>query len=284
LLTYEEITRVVNIFTELGVSKVRLTGGEPLLRRDILSLTTGLGKLGLKDLPISTNGHLLPGLAKDLKESGVTRVNISLDTLKADRFKEITGVDGLSEVLAGINSALLEGLGPVKINMVVMKGVNDDEIEDMMRFCLVRGLHLRFIETMPIGSAGISAVDHHYSEEEILNRLSKYDLKRTKSEKTAGPAKNYKVGNTDITVGVISAVSNSFCGTCNRVRLTAKGELVLCLGQGRTFSLRDAIRSGKTDEEVKDLIKKAVLNKPKEHYFNIDVENIIDAQMVTIGG
>ena len=288
VLTFEEIARIVRLFAELGVTKVRLTGGEPLLRKDILDLTRMLGEIpGLSDIPLSTNAHLLPATALKLKNHGINRANISIDSLIPERFKEITRDGDLETVINGIDAAISVGMKPIKLNMVVMKGTNDDEIESMIEFAINRGLDLRFIETMPIGLAGIEAVDRHLSEKDILERVySAYGdrLISQDSKQTDGPAKTLKIEGTNTSIGTISAVSNNFCSSCNRVRLTAKGELILCLGQKDSVSLRDAIRSGMEDQEVKQLILNAITKKPEKHFFDSVVDNISNRQMVEMGG
>jgi|TARA_Y100000389_G_C17408712_1_gene489602 cyclic pyranopterin phosphate synthase len=288
VLTFEEIAKIVRLFAELGVTKVRLTGGEPLLRKDILDLTKMLGEIpGLNDIPLSTNAHLLPGLASKLKNNGINRANISIDSLDPVRFKEITRDGDLERVIKGIDAAIAVGISPIKLNMVVMKGINDDEIESMTEFAIDRGLDLRFIETMPIGLAGIEAVDRHYSERDILCRIrASYgdQLLPIKSNQTDGPAKVFKIQGTDTSIGTISAVSNSFCSSCNRVRLTAQGELILCLGQKDSVSLRDALRSGMSDSKMKQLILDAITKKPEKHFFDSVIDNISTSQMVEMGG
>ena len=288
VLTFEEIARIVRLFAELGVTKVRLTGGEPLLRKDILDLTRMLGEIpGLSDIPLSTNAHLLPAMALKLKNHGINRANISIDSLIPERFKEITRDGDLETVINGIDAAISVGMKPIKLNMVVMKGTNDDEIESMIEFAINRGLDLRFIETMPIGLAGIEAADRHLSEKDILDRVySAYGdrLISQDSKQTDGPAKTLKIEGTNTSIGTISAVSNNFCSSCNRVRLTAKGELILCLGQKDSVSLRDAIRSGMEDQEVKQLILNAITKKPEKHFFDSVVDNISNRQMVEMGG
>ena len=288
VLTFEEIAKIVRLFAELGVTKVRLTGGEPLLRKDILDLTKMLGEIpGLTDIPLSTNAHLLPGLASKLKNNGINRANISIDSLDPVRFKEITRDGDLDRVIKGIDAAISVGIKPIKLNMVVMKGINDDEIESMTEFAINRGLDLRFIETMPIGLAGIEAVDRHYSERDILSRVrASYGdkLLPIQSKQTDGPAKAFKIQGTDTRIGTISAVSNNFCSSCNRVRLTAKGELILCLGQKDSVSLRDALRSGMSDSKMKQLILDAITKKPEKHFFDSVIDNISSRQMVEMGG
>jgi cyclic pyranopterin phosphate synthase len=288
ILSYEEIARIVRLFAELGITKVRLTGGEPLLRNDILKLATMLGEIpGIDDIPLSTNAHLLSPIANQLQKVGINRVNISIDSLNQDRFEQITRGGDLDKVIQGIDSAIESGMNPIKLNMVVMRGVNDDEIEAMIDFAIERKIDIRFIETMPIGTAGIDAVDHHYSEAEIVKRIRAHlpdRLITVKSKQTAGPAKSYLINNTETSVGTISAVSNNFCSSCNRVRLTAKGQLILCLGQENSISLRDAIRSNMNDNDIKAMIINAITHKPEKHEFDTDIDNIDSAQMVEIGG
>ena len=288
ILSFEEIAKIVSLFTQMGVTKVRLTGGEPLLRKDILDLTKMLGQIpNLTDIPLSTNAHLLKAKAKELKEHGINRLNISLDTLNPQRHKEITRGGDLQTVISGIDKAIEVGMKPIKLNMVVMKGINEIEIEDMVEFAIDRALDIRFIETMPIGIAGINAVDRHYPELAIIERLQKRYSNRLISQKakqTDGPAKSQLIEGTNTHVATISAVSNNFCGTCNRVRLTAKGDLILCLGQEDSVSMRDAIRSNMKDEEIKALIVNAITKKPEKHVFNSVIDNISNRQMVEIGG
>jgi len=288
ILSYEDIERIVRIFAQLGVSKIRLTGGEPLLRRGIVKIAQLISNIdGIKDVPLSTNGHLLEKFAGKLFGNGVNRVNLSIDSLIPERFDEITRGGDVNEVIKGIDAAIASGMHPIKMNMVVMRGVNDDEIESMIDFAIEKGVDIRFIETMPIGSAGIEATSQHYSEKDILNRVNKHLKNRITpmtSSKTDGPAKNFKIDHSDSTVGVISAVSSHFCQTCNRVRITAKGDLILCLGQEDSISLKDAVRSDKSDDEIKKMIIEAINKKPEKHEFNSSIDNISNRQMAEIGG
>lgn len=288
VLSYEEIAKIVRLFSELGVTKVRLTGGEPLLRKDLLKLAIMLGKIpNITDIPLSTNAHLLAPIADKLKVAGISRMNISIDSLDNKRFAEITRGGDLDKVIQGIDSAIQAGVNPIKINMVVMRGVNDDEIESMIDFAIGRKIDVRFIETMPIGAAGIGVLDQHYSEADILKRIRAHlpsRLTAIKPQQTAGPSKDYSIKNTDSSVGVISAVSNNFCSSCNRVRLTVKGRLILCLGQKNSVSLRDVLRAGMSDEAIKSIIIDAVNYKPEKHEFDTNINNINSAQMVEIGG
>ncbi len=288
ILSYEEIVRVVNIFATLGVYKVRLTGGEPLLRKDIVKLV-GLinANPNIQDIPLSTNAHLLEKYAKPLYDAGVNRANISIDSLDETRFRTITRGGDLNKVLQGIDAAIAVGMSPIKLNMVVMRWVNDDEIEAMVDFAISKGIEVRFIETMPIGQSGIEALSQHYTQAQIETRLQAYlpnQLTATPSAPSDGPAQNLHIANTNSNIGVISAVSNHFCATCNRLRLTAKGLLILCLGQENSLSLRDLLRAGKTDEQIRQAIIKAVQLKPEKHDFVENLNNIELRNMVEMGG
>ena len=287
-LTFEEMTRLIRLFTELGVDKVRLTGGEPLVRRGLLDFVKQLHALpGLKDLSMSSNAHLLAAQAAELKAAGISRVNISLDSLKPEIFRQITVNGDLKPVLQGIDAALEAGMHPVKINMVVMRGLNDGEIESMLDYAVERGADLRYIETMPIGEAGIAGTDYYMPAVEILARLKEHlgeELIPAKGGKGAGPARYYQVSDGPVRVGVISALSRHFCDDCNRVRLTAKGDLVLCLGQEDRVSLRDGLRAGHTDEEIKQEILAAIAKKPRSHEFNDDNSKLSLRHMSSLGG
>ncbi|KAA0444709.1 MAG: GTP 3',8-cyclase MoaA [Candidatus Thioglobus sp.] len=288
VLTYEEIVKIMRIFAELGIIKVRLTGGEPLLRKGIVKIIRLISGIdGISDIPLSTNAHLLAKFAQKIQQNGVNRVNISIDSILPERFEKITRGGDLSKVIEGIDAAKQAGIKPIKLNVVVMREVNDDEIEALTDFAIGRKIDVRFIETMPIGTAGIDALDQHYSAAQIFKRLDAHLPNRliaSKSEQSAGPAKNYSIKNSGSSVGIISAVSNHFCSSCNRIRLTAKGRLILCLGQANSVSLRDAMRSGMSDDELKSTIIKAITNKPEKHEFSSNVDNIKAAQMVEIGG
>lgn len=286
-LSCKEIKKITQIFADLGITKIRLTGGEPLLRKDIMEIIRCINNIdGINDFPLSTNAHLLEKFADKIHKNGINRVNISLDSLIPQRFKTITRGGDLNKVIQGIEAAIITGMTPIKINMVVMRGVNDDEIETILDFAIARHIDIRFIETMPIGTAGINA-HQSYSESDILKRLNAHLPNRliaVKPKQTAGPAKTYLIENTRSSVGIISAVSNSFCGNCNRIRLNAKGRLILCLGQENSLSLREALRSNLSDNTIKTMIVDAISRKPKSHEFDSNTNNINAAQMVEIGG
>jgi cyclic pyranopterin phosphate synthase len=207
--------------------------------------------------------------------------------LKPDLFHQITRGGDLQKVLAGVDAGLEAGLNPIKFNMVVMKGTNDGEIESMVDYGIEKGVEVRFIETMPIGEAGISLMDQHYPMDKIMARIKAHvgtDLIPSTGKSHDGPSKNFWIKGTDTRVGVISAVSQHFCESCNRVRLTARGVLALCLGQEDSVDLRTPIRDGISDDELKQLIVKAMEKKPERHFFNENVHNIEFRQMVSLGG
>jgi cyclic pyranopterin phosphate synthase len=287
ILSYEEIHRIVQIFASLGVSKIRLTGGEPLLRRGIVKIASLINSVdGITDIPLSTNAHLLEKFAEKLYKNSVKRVNVSLDSLNAKNFLDITRDGDLIKVLKGIKKAQSVGMS-VKINVVIMQGRNTNEIENMLDFARDNNIEMRFIETMPIGISGVEALKSIYSKEQILIRAKKYlgALQEVKGQKTAGPAKIYEnISEKGITkFGIISAVSENFCENCNRLRITAKGDLILCLGQENKVELMKLMRDGKSDKEIKAIVINTLKLKPKRHNFE-DLTNIDNRQMVEIGG
>ena len=287
LLTLEEITRITRTFTELGVKKVRITGGEPLIRRNIIKLFEDIGQLpGLDELVTTTNGSQLVTLAQPLKDAGVKRINISLDSLDAEKFKRITRVGELDKVLAGINAALNAGFEKIKINAVILKNRNDDEITDLVRFASKRDMDISFIEEMPLGIIGDhDRAEAYYSSDQIRNDLEKtYELIPT-TESTGGPSKYYKIAETGTRVGFISPHSHNFCDQCNRVRLTCEGRLLLCLGQEHSVDLRKVVRAyPDNDEKLKQAIRDAMLIKPKGHEFDLTEKPIIFRHMNVTGG
>ncbi|GAB4354310.1 MAG: GTP 3',8-cyclase MoaA [Gammaproteobacteria bacterium] len=287
LLTHEEMARLIRLFAELGVENVRLTGGEPLVRRNLIALIRLIGEIpGIRDLSMSTNAHLLERFAEEMREAGVSRVNISLDSLKPEVFREITRGGDLATVIRGIDAALAVGMRPVKLNMVVMKGLNDGEIEAMVDFAVARGADLRFIETMPVGAAGSEGVDYYYPAEKILERIQTHyggELNPTGTTRGAGPARYYQVGDGPVRIGVITAMSRHFCETCNRVRLTAKGDLVFCLGKDDFVPLRDLVRGGHSDEALKAALLDAIARKPMKHDF-LEAGQAPRHDMTSLGG
>lgn len=283
-LTFDEIERVIAAFTRLGVHRVRLTGGEPLVRKNLPELISRLSSLeGLEDLSLSTNASLLDRYAHDIKQAGVGRINVSLDSLKPDRFKKITGNGNLEAVLAGLQAAKDAGLAPVKINTVAMKGVNDDEFIDLVNYCADMGFTLRFIETMPVGSTGRNASDNYQDLQEVIDSLSKeFDL-IPGIMTGGGPARYYKVRDNDLHIGFITPISQHFCETCNRVRLSVDGSLYLCLGDEHKLELRPLLRQGLTDEALEEVIEEAMALKPQKHVFKENPDQVIRFMSMTGG-
>ncbi len=271
LLSLEELARLLDIFVGLGVRRVRLTGGEPLLRRNLLHLIRSIRPLaGLEEISLSTNGYLLGAMAHDLAAAGVERVNSSLDSLNPATFADLTRGGDLDRVLAGIDGALAAGLHPVKVNMVVMGGINDHEIPAMVDFAWERGVRLRFIETMPVGEVGGRAVQRYVSAGEILERIRQHRgvaLIPEDHPSLTGPARLFRLEGSEARVGIISAMSRHFCSDCNRMRLTSRGDMVLCLGREDRVDLRCALRAGADDAQLADLIRRGVAAKPEGHGF-----------------
>ncbi|WP_375449497.1 GTP 3',8-cyclase MoaA [uncultured Devosia sp.] len=271
VLSFEEIETIATAFVARGVNKIRLTGGEPLVRKDILALVRSLGRhvgRGLDELTITTNGSQLSKHAQALAAAGVRRLNVSLDTLDADRFAAITRRGRLVDVMAGIDAAQAAGLA-VKINMVAMAGVNEDEIEPMMAWAHGRGMGLTLIEGMPLGEVGIDRVDSYLPLKQVHDRLAQHYTLEKLDQRTGGPARYVRVAETGGVLGFITPMSHNFCESCNRVRLTATGQLFMCLGQDDQVNLRDALR----DEGMAGLdaaLDRAMLLKPKGHDFVID--------------
>lgn len=275
-LDFDEIERVVAAFASLGVSRIRLTGGEPLARPDITSLIARIAAIpAIDDLSLSTNATLLAHTARPLKEAGISRINVSLDTLRADRFSTITGGGELQPVLDGLAAAREAGLAPVKINMVAMRGINDDEFADMVRYCGDNNFTLRLIETMPVGSGGQMASEHYLDLNTVRRQLSDTFNMVPGAMPGGGPARYMQVVDSNLKVGFITPISQHFCETCNRVRLSAEGVLYLCLGQEHSVDLRPLLRSGASDEVLQAAIIKALALKPAQHDFNEQPEKIV---------
>lgn len=287
LLTLEELALVGQAFVELGVTKIRLTGGEPLVRKNILQLIQTLGNLaGLKELVLTTNGSQLPKMAQSLQAAGIKRINISLDSLKPDRFQELSRMDKLEVVLRGIEAAIQAGFQRVKINTVILKNRNHDEVIDLTQFAIQHGIDISFIEAMPIGIIG----DHNRAETFYSNDQIRQDLKQAftlipTTETTGGPARYYQIIDTHTRVGFISPHSHNFCETCNRVRVTTEGRLLLCLGQENAVDLRRIIRAHPGEiEPLKQAIVRAIDMKPKGHDFNLERSTQILRHMNVTGG
>lgn len=282
-LGFDEIERLIAAFASLGVRRVRLTGGEPLVRRNLPELAARLSAIdGIEDLSLSTNAALLRQHAVALRDAGVSRINVSLDSLDPERFRQITRGD-LERVLAGLMEARRVGLSPVKINMVAMKGVNDGEFESMVDFCLENGFTLRLIETMPVGDTGRDAVDRYIDLQHVRARLAKrYELIPDVMP-GGGPARYVRVGGTELRIGFITPISQHFCETCNRVRLAVDGTLYLCLGQEDKVEFRPMLRDGASHEELRDAIVRALALKPERHEFGERPEQVIRIMSQTGG-
>lgn len=269
ILRYEEIQRIVRIAAGMGITKIRLTGGEPLLRPGVADLVALIAKIeGIDDISLTTNGILLSQYAADLKKAGLNRVNMSLDTLKADRFENITGGNKLQAVMDGIESAHRFGLEPVKINMVVMRGMNDDEVLDFARLTVSEGWHVRYIEYMPFGSPEAQALGTVTAREikdklDVLGKLEPYGAKMGN-----GPAKYYRLPGAEGTIGFINAITEHFCESCNRLRLTSDGHLRPCLLADDEVNLKTALRDSATDDDLKALIQQAVTIKREEYHLS----------------
>ncbi|WP_062201815.1 GTP 3',8-cyclase MoaA [Demequina salsinemoris] len=288
LLTTEEIVRVARVAVEAGVSTLRLTGGEPLLRPDVVDvvsrLSTLIGPDGPPEISLTTNALALPRLAQPLVEAGLTRVNISLDTLRQDRFVALTRRDRLDDTLAGIDAAVGARLAPVKINTVVMRGRNDDEIVDLAEFAAERGLHLRFIEQMPLDAGHTWDRGTMVEAEEILAALtSRWELTEMPG-RGADPAQTWLLDGGPTTIGVIASVTRPFCGACDRIRLTADGQLRACLFARTETDVLSVLRSGASDAEIDAAIRRCLLGKKAGH--DIDDPGFLQPSrpMSAIGG
>ncbi|MRW93527.1 GTP 3',8-cyclase MoaA [Duganella sp. FT80W] len=274
-LTFSEIERVVAAFARLGTARVRLTGGEPLTRRHIPQLASRLSSLpGIRDLSLSTNGTRLARYAEALKAAGVHRVNVSLDTLDRDCMASITGRDCLPLVLQGLQAAKAAGLAPIKINMVAMRGVNDADIDAMAAFCIEQRFMLRLIEVMPMGATGQNAA--YLNLAPVQARLAaKFGLKPQALELGGGPARYWATADGQASIGYITPLSQHFCASCNRVRLSVDGTLYLCLGQEQQYPLRPLLRGGASDAELEQAIRDAIELKPREHDFHRQPDKIV---------
>nr|VFK56400.1 MAG: cyclic pyranopterin monophosphate synthase subunit MoaA [Candidatus Kentron sp. TUN]VFK58869.1 MAG: cyclic pyranopterin monophosphate synthase subunit MoaA [Candidatus Kentron sp. TUN]VFK62709.1 MAG: cyclic pyranopterin monophosphate synthase subunit MoaA [Candidatus Kentron sp. TUN] len=286
-LRFDEIERIVRLFSELGVNRFRITGGEPLVRKGIVDLATRISALpGVHDLSLSTNASLLAKYATSLYQAGVGRINVSLDTLKPDRFRTVTGGSGhLKNVLAGLAAAKTAGFSPIKINMVALKGQNDDEFEDMVAFCLANHFMLRFIEAMPMGCSSSGTKDHYLDLSEVKKQLEKRFklIPDVTIGVGAGPARYFKIPGTKLRIGFITPLSQHFCETCNRVRLSANGILYLCLGQNRYYDLRPLLRGGTDDDGLRSAIIDALALKPERHEFMEKPEQVNRFMSITGG-
>lgn len=289
LLSLEEVAYLLRAFCELGVEKIRITGGEPLVRRNVDWLFKQVGALkqttALKELNITTNGSQLVKYAQALYDAGVDRINISVDSLKAERFKQLTRTGELAGVLDGIKAAQTAGFKKIKINSVIMQGRNDDEIVDLAQFALSEGLDISFIEEMPLGNVAHERKESFYSSDQVLEVLSEQFEVRPSITNTGGPSRYFHVKGYQNQIGFISPHSHNFCDSCNRVRVTTEGRLLLCLGQEHSMDLRQVIRQYPGDiERLKQAIIDSMAIKPKGHEFNIAEQPVIFRHMSVTGG
>ena len=270
ILTLEECARLVRVFVELGVVKVRITGGEPLVRKDAINLFEGIGALpGLRELTLTTNGSQLAHYAQPLKNAGVKRVNISLDSLDKAIFRRITRTGDLDKVLAGIDAACAAGFDKVKLNSVLMRGINDNEINSLVDFAVQKEIDIAFIEEMPLGQVDHTRTQTWFSNDDVLEQLQQRYALISSTETTGGPSHYYRIPNTKTRIGFISPHSHNFCEACNRVRITCKGELYLCLGQNDQVDLMPLLRSQADDAILRQAIIDSMQIKPKGHDFDI---------------
>ena len=273
MLSYEEIEYVCEIFVSVGIEKIRLTGGEPMLRRDIETIIRKLSKFkanGLIDLALTTNGYFLPERARSLKEAGLDRVTISLDSLKGDVFKRMTGVDVLDKVLAGIAAAKEAGLDPVKINAVIVRGHNETEVADFAAFAREHDVQMRFIEFMPLDSGHEWARADVVSGKEIKERIDeRFPLVKLAVNRGSETSARYRFADgAPGEIGIIAPVTEPFCGACSRIRLTSDGQIRTCLFSTVEHSLRDVVRSGASRAEVVEYIESVILKKEPRHFIN----------------
>lgn len=287
LLTFEEMHKVVVTGLKLGITKVRLTGGEPLFRKGVSHFVEQLCAIKeLKDVSLTTNGTLLAGKARRLKTYGMNRINISLDTLNREKFRQLTGADKFKQVWDGIMEAVEVGFSPVKINTVVMRGFNDDEIEALAKLTLLYPFHVRFIEYMPIGIDPKSATDCFIPSAELKKHLETLvgRLLPVQDGKFDGPAKRYKFENAQGEIGFISSMSQHFCDSCNRIRLTSGGFLRPCLLSEEQVDVITKLRAGASDEEIESLFRQALVLKNSRHGLTFMGEKVLTTKMVSIGG
>jgi len=286
ILTYEEILRIVRVFAGEGISKVRLTGGEPLVRKGIVDFISRLSQIKeIKDLSLTTNGILLKKFAQDLKQAGLKRINISLDSLNRERFYQITRKDNFEQVWAGIEETLRVGLSPIKINMVAIKGLNDDEIESFARLTLHLPLTVRYIEYMPSGNGEEWKESDILTIPQIKSRLENIGkLIPIPWDLWDGPAKRFRIEGAVGEIGLIGAVSSHFCRECNRIRLTPDGKIRTCLFSDDEMDVRELLRKGGSDEDLKERLLVALGKKPERHHINTHQFKKCQRNMSAIGG
>lgn len=285
ILSYEEILHIVRISVRLGISKVRITGGEPLVRKGVYDFLEQLTKIqGLLDISLTTNGVLLKDNINKIKSAGIKRINISLDTLNRKKFRQIAGYDFFNQIWEGIELAQKMGFDPIKINVVPLKGVNYDELLDIAALSIAYPFHIRFIEYMPMGTNQME-IDRHLLFPEIkkqINQLGK--MIPVEKGMNDGPAERFKFESARGEIGFIRPISQHFCNTCNRLRLTASGQLRPCLMSDVQVDLKTPLRKGCSDDELAEVFLKAVRLKPSEHNLSVDHPAGVSAQMCAIGG
>ena len=286
ILTYEELLRIVRVYATEGISKVRLTGGEPLVRKGVVDFISRLSQIGeIRDLSLTTNGILLKEFAPDLKQAGLRRVNISLDSLKKERFCQIARRDGFEQVWAGIEMALKVGLSPIKINMVAIQGVNDEEIESFARLTFRLPLVVRYIEYMPSGNGKEWKESDILTVPKIKNRLENLgNLVPIPSDQWDGPAKRFRIEGAIGEIGLIGAVSSHFCDDCNRLRLTPDGKIRTCLFSDEEIDVKELLRKGGTDHDLRERLVVALRAKPQRHHINTLQFKKCQRNMSAIGG
>jgi len=289
VLSLEELDRLCNTFIDLGVKKLRITGGEPLVRKNIMQLFSNLGKKlghGLEELMLTTNGSQLDRYAKDLFDTGVRRINVSLDSLEKNKFKRITRIGDLDKVIKGIMAAKKAGL-KIKINTVALKKINDNEILNLVNWCGENKFSLTFIEVMPMGAIGEKRADQYMPLTEVKSLIqTKYSITED-SLRTGGPARYVHCHETDQKIGFITPHTHNFCELCNRVRITCTGEMYMCLGQQDKADLKTPLRKSENDQLLKDVIYEAISRKPKGHDFVIERnehEQFVPRHMNVTGG
>lgn len=286
ILTLEEIARLIKVAAKVGIRKVRLTGGEPLVRRNITKLIAEIAKIPqISDIAITTNGVLFADMAKELMMAGLTRANFSLDSLDPETFSYITRWGSLNDVIRSISQAMEMGMALIKINTVVIKGINDHEILDFVELAKKMPLHMRFIEFMPVGDLPFYKTDRVVTVSEIRKTIEqKYELYKGAVIQGNGPAKSYRIRGGVGTVGFISAMSDHFCSECNRIRMTADGKLRGCLFAKEEFNLRLALQNHASDEKLADIFSKAIREKPQRHHMNEGWGADNKRKMYQIGG
>jgi GTP 3',8-cyclase len=287
ILTLEEIHWIARAFVECGVDKIRITGGEPLVRKGALELMTAIAELpGLRELLLSTNGSQLAQKAEDLRRAGVRRVNISLDSLDEERFRRMTRMGELKKVLDGVDASLAAGFEGIKLNAVILKNRNHDEVCDLVDFAVRKGVDISFIEEMPLGLIDAhDRTEEYYSSEQVKRDIEQMFTLSPSTDKTGGPSRYFRVGASKTRVGFISPHSHNFCGSCNRVRLTCEGRLLLCLGNEHSVDLKRLIRANPGDmERLKSAVVEAMGIKPERHFFNDLERPVILRHMSMTGG